>query len=70
MLLLYYLPNAIKVLLLRKSDRNELNAMLYATVTLNDDGEGSSDDDGNVNLEQDSPTWVTGEMNVRSMFLG
>jgi hypothetical protein len=44
--------------------------MLYATVTLNDDGEGSSDDDGNVNLEQDSPTWVTGEMNVRSMFLG
>jgi hypothetical protein len=70
MLLLYYLPNAIKVLLFRKSDRNELNAMLYATVTLNDDGEGSSDGDGNVNLEQDSPTWVTGEMNVRSMFLG
>jgi hypothetical protein len=42
--------------------------MLYVTVSAVG-GDINFDDDGNVIVEQ-VPTWVTGENNVRSMFLG
>jgi len=43
--------------------------MLYVTVTINDDGCVALDDGGSVALEQ-VPTWVTGEKELKSMFLG